>query len=244
MQVELHAWKSPNLGQKMELKVYGHYGKPLVVIPTSGGRFFEYEDFGMIEAIRPSIERGKVKVFALDSVDRQSWLDLALPPKERAKRHEAYDRYVLQEVLPFIYDHCRGHHPAAITGCSLGAFHAANFFFRHPTAFDTVIALSGVYSTRFSTEPLSTEIYLNSPLDYLPRLHDPRYLEAYRQGKIVFCVGLGAWEDRMIRDTRRMQSILQTKGIPAWIDFWGHDVEHHWFWWRKQMPYFLQNLLP
>jgi len=56
------------------------------------------------------------------------------------------------------------------------------------------------------------------------------------------CVGQGAWEDEMVADTRDLQAILSSKGIPAWIDFWGHDVHHDWPWWRRQMPYFLGHL--
>ncbi|MCB9639365.1 MAG: esterase family protein [Myxococcales bacterium] len=245
MYTEEHFWRSPRLDQKMAMRVYGHYGRPLLVFPTSGGRYFEYEDFGMIEAIRPFIEEGRIKVFAVDSVDRQSWLDRKIQPAEKARRHELYDQYIAKEVIPFIHAHCHGPQPILTTGCSLGAYHAANFFFRYPKLFNGTIALSGVYRAAFSVgDYMDGNVYFNSPIDYLARLNDPQYLEAYRHAKIVLCVGLGAWEERMIRDTRIMQSILQQKHIPAIIDYWGHDVEHHWFWWRQQMPYFLGRILP
>jgi esterase/lipase superfamily enzyme len=35
---------------------------------------------------------------------------------------------------------------------------------------------------------------------------------------------------------------LLTKAVPAWIDVWGHDVNHDWPWWFKQMNYFLDKL--
>ena len=102
MNVEYHNWWSENLNQPMELKVYGHAGKAVVVFPTSGGRFNQYEDFGMVEACRPFIDEGKIKLFTVDGVDQQSWLNYGALPAERAWRHNEFDRYVLAEVVPFI----------------------------------------------------------------------------------------------------------------------------------------------
>ncbi len=51
MQIEEHRWYSPNLNRDMSLKVYGHWGKPLIVFPCSSGRYFDYEGMGMINAI-------------------------------------------------------------------------------------------------------------------------------------------------------------------------------------------------
>ena len=38
------------------------------------------------------------------------------------------------------------------TGCSMGGYHSFNIFLQHPDVFDKVIALSGVYDTRFLLE--------------------------------------------------------------------------------------------
>ena len=243
MNVEYHRWWSRSLGQDMELKVYGHAGKPVVVFPCQGGRFYEYEDFGMVEACRPFIEGGAVTLFTVDSVDAQSWTNRGAHPAERGRRHDDYDRYIVSEVAPFIRTLRPQASGALATGCSMGAYHSANFFFRHPDVFDAVIALSGVYKlTDFVGDYLDDNVYFNSPLLYLPGLSDPWYLERYRRSQIVVCVGQGAWEDGMLADTRALQAILASKEIPAWIDFWGHDVNHDWPWWRRQMPYFLGKL--
>ena len=66
----------------------------------------------------------------------------------------------------------------------------------------------------------------------------------YRQRRIVLCVGQGQWEEELLESTRRMDEILSRKGIPAWVDYWGFDVDHDWPWWRKQLAYFMQNLVP
>jgi esterase/lipase superfamily enzyme len=244
MNIEYHQWWSPNLGQNMEMKVYGHYGKPVLVFPAQGGRFFEYEDFKMIDAVAGFIDGGKIKVFTVDSIDNQSWANWNAHPADRARRHEDYDRYIVHEVAPFINHHCAGTEQRVIaTGCSMGAYHAANFFFKHPDVFDTMISLSGLFHLQmFTGEYVDDNVYFNSPLQYLPGLTDPWFLDQYRCSNIVVGVGQGAWEDAMLADAYALKRILDDKGIPHWIDIWGYDVNHDWPWWRKMMPYFLSRL--
>ena len=241
MHTEYHKWYSQNLGQDMELKIYGHAGHAILVFPAQGGRFYEYENFGMIEACRPFIDAGKVRFFTVDSIDYQSWVNWGAPPADRARRHEDYDRYIVQEVVPLIRSY--GSAKAITTGVSMGAYHAGNFFFRHPDCFDGCICLSGLFRLNiFIGDAMDETIYYNTPLAYLPNMNDSWILDQYRQSKIVICVGQGAWEDQMRVDADLIRGILATKGIPAWVDFWGHDVDHDWPWWRVQMPYFLGNL--
>lgn len=243
MQTEYAAWHSPALGQKMELKAYGWRGRPVLVFPTSGGRFHEYEDFGMIGALQPFLEEGRLCLFAVDSLDRQTWLDATASPEEKVARHEAYERYILEEVLPFIHGRLQGGQKVLSTGCSLGAYHAANIFFRHPDRFDAVIGLSGLYSLGFCMGGnLDGGAYFHSPIDYLQGLENPWYLDRYRENRIVLCAGQGAWEEESIRETLALKGILERKGVPAWVDLWGFDVNHDWPWWHRQMPYFLGSL--
>ena len=244
MNIEYHRWWSACLGHEMELKVYGYYGKPILVFPAQGGRFFEFEDFGMITAIQAFIETGKVKVFTVDSLDSQTWANWGAHPADRARRHEDYDHYITEEVVPFIRQHCGNDELKALTtGCSMGAYHAANFFFRHPDLFDGMIAISGLFQlSMFLGDYMDDYVYFNSPLSYLPHLQDPWYLDLYRQSQIVVGVGQGAWEDAMLADTYSLRQILEQKQIPAWIDIWGNDVNHDWPWWRKMLPYFLEKL--
>lgn len=245
MEIEYHQWWSPHLNQNMELKVYGHHGVPLLVFPTQSGRFFDFEDNGMIHAIYPFIENGRIKVFTVDSIDSQSWANWDAPPAERALRHKAYDQYIVQEVVPFIHNHGEGYgQKFLLTGSSMGAYHTANFFFRHPDIFNGMIALSGIYQlSMFIGDYMDQAVYLNSPLAYLPDLTDEWYLLQFRRSKIIICVGQGAWEDEMLQDTRTLEKILRDKCIPAWVDYWGNDVNHDWPWWQKQLPYFLEHIL-
>jgi esterase/lipase superfamily enzyme len=244
MKTEYHKWYSSALGHEMELKIYGYYGKPVIVFPAQSGRFFDFENFGMVDAISDHIESGRVKLFCLDSIDAQSWANLEVHPADRARRHQDYDRYITAEVAPFIRKQCGGSEQKYITtGVSMGGYHAANFFFRHPDIFDTTIALSGVYSLKmFVGDYMDDNVYFNSPINYLPRLEDSWYLDKYRQSNIIICCGQGAWEDEMIADGLAIKQILESKDIPHWVDFWGYDVNHDWPWWRQMLPYFLDNL--
>ena len=244
MNIEYHKWFSPSLGHDMEMKVYGYYGKPILIFPAQGGRFYEYEDFKMIDAISGFIESGKVKVYTVDSLDNQTWANWNAHPADRARRHEDYDRYIIQEVVPFIRQDSGDYEDRLITsGCSMGAYHAANFFFRHPDVFDTTIALSGLFQLRMFVGDYSDDmVYFNCPLYYLPNLSDPWYIDLYRRSTIIVCVGQGAWEDAMLVDAYELRRILESKQIPAWIDIWGNDVNHDWPWWRKMMPYYLDKL--
>jgi esterase/lipase superfamily enzyme len=125
----------------------------------------------------------------------------------------------------------------------MGGYHAANVVFRHPDAFDGLIALSGLYQLGlFVGDDDSEPVYLNSPLRYLPNLDDPRFLERLREAKLAIVVGQGAWEDDMLADTRALRDVLAAKGIPAIVDEWGHDVNHDWPWWRKMLPHYLERL--
>lgn len=243
MQVEYHKIWSQELNQDMELKIYGHTGKPVIVFPTSWGRFYEYEDQGMVAYCQEFIDAGNIRLITVDSVDPQSWLNRWLHPADRAKRHLDYDNYIVREVNHFIREHCHAEGRFMATGCSLGAYHAVNFFLRHPDMFDSVISLSGTYSLKSLVgDYMDDNVYYNSPLHYLPQLTDPWYLDQYRTSTIVLCAGQGAWEYHARMETGDIKQIMDNKKIPNWVDFWGEEVHHDWPWWHKQIYYFLSHL--
>lgn len=235
-------WYSPALGKDMALNVYGHGGKPVIVFPSSGGSYYEYEDFGMVGCIENEIESGKFMLFTVGSVDNESWMNNHISFGERAARHNDYDAYIIQEVVPFVKN-MSNRSDILTTGCSLGGYHAMNFYLRHPDVFNAVIALSGCYRLDyFVGDYVDDNIYFNSPILYLPNCNDPWFIDRYRNGQIIACCGQGAWENEMIRDTTELARIFEQKQIPAWCDFWGQDVNHDWDWWRKQLPYFIQYI--
>lgn len=244
MHFERRSQYSHFLQQEIHFNVYGHAGKPIVVFPSSGGSQNEYGDFGMIDACRPFIEQGLVKFYTPDSYDRESWFATWKSPEAMGQAHNRYDQYIIQELVPLIRYESQWHGALIATGCSMGAYHTVNFALRHPDVFDTSIALSGSYDAKFFTGDYgnSPSVYFNSPVDYLPNLHDSWFIEHYRRNNFIVCVGQGAWEGPHIADTQKLQQIFASKEIPAWFDYWGHDVAHDWPWWRIQMPYYLGKL--
>jgi esterase/lipase superfamily enzyme len=242
VRAEARLWFSDALGHDMELLVFGHAGQALIAFPSQNGRATDWAGFGMVDAVAELIEAGRLLVVAVDGIDWQSWTNAGAPVEARARRHEDYHRYIVEEVVPFARGET-GADSVWATGCSMGAFHAANLFFRRPDLVDGLIGISGLYQPRmFVGDYADDTVYFNSPLYYLPNLADDWHLERYRRSHIAFCVGQGAWEDEALADTRQLQEILYARGVPATFDYWGHDVEHHWYWWQKMLRHHLAML--
>ena len=241
---------STSLSRDMEYKIYGFAGIPFLVFPSQDGRFFDYENNGMIEAAKPFIESGRIQMFCVDSNDRNSWSSQNPDGRKRTEAQEAYYRYIAEELCPRIIEFSRqsneGYYAGGIftTGCSMGASHALNFLLRRPDLFRGCIALSGVYNMRYFFPDYSDDLlYANSPIDYIEGMaYDHPFVEMYRSRRIVICAGQGAWEHPMLEDTKRMKELFEYKDVPAWADIWGTDVAHDWPWWQKQLPYFLDHI--
>ena len=137
---------SPAIGAEGGLLAYSlRHGRPLLVFQSEQGRCSDYEDRGMIDAIAGLIEAGRVKVYSVDSYDAASWCDPNLPWKARAAQHGRFEDWILNQVVPFVYDDCQGPLDVMVTGASFGAFHAANFAFRRADLFPLAIRGGGVY---------------------------------------------------------------------------------------------------
>lgn len=240
---------SPALNRDMELKVYGHAGRPVLFIPCQDGRFFDFENYKMTDYWQPWIDAGEVMVFSIDTIDQETWSNKYGDPRWRIERYEQWINYICDEVVPFMRDYVNmcngwdGYPGVLVFGCSLGATHAANLYFRRPDLFDRLLALSGIYSASFGFDGYMDDlVYNNSPIDYLRNMPaDHPYIELYNKKRAVVCVGQGPWE---IPDTtREMAYIFHEKGINVWVDFWGYDCKHDWDWWYKQVQYFLPYLL-
>ncbi|MGH2410674.1 MAG: esterase family protein [Chloroflexota bacterium] len=233
MNREYVKWLSPRLSREMELLVFGHAGAAVLVFPTSMGRFFQYEDFGMVDALRHHIDQGWLQLFCVDGIDSESWYNTGMAPHDRAVRHGHYEEYLVQEVLPFIQN---TNHSGflTVTGNSFGAYHAVNFSLKHPWLVDRVIAISGSYGVPYLGGGYhDQEIYFNSPLDYLPNLGDPHYLNRLRE-QVMLYVMVGGWRDICHEGTLRMASVLANKGIPHRLDVWD-QAWHDWPWWRQMI---------
>jgi esterase/lipase superfamily enzyme len=225
----------------MEIAVYGQYGPALLMFPTAGADFLEYERFHLINAIAPFINGGTVKAFSVNSINSESWLNHSMEPHHKAIRHQQYNEYIVNEVVPFIHSHCQGLVPIVTTGASLGALHALNSFFRRPDIFAGTIAMSGDYNLQTYTRGYYDDnVFFNSPEQYLPGISDHEYLEQMRRGRIIIASGQGSYENPDA--SRRLSEILRAKSIPHWLDLWGNDMTHDWPTWRQMLPYFLKKI--
>ena len=249
MQVEYHKDYSHKLGRDMEYKVYGYRGKPVIAFPTSHGRFWQWEDLGMVDAISGFINEGRIQLWAVDGLDDETMYNMGWDKMSAIRRYDQYMGYLRDELLPSALDRSRwanqtGDVKALVTGASMGAFHAANFFFHQPWQIDSLISMSGVYSTdTMYGDYKPDEVAAYSPLNYMQGTFvDSRWL-AYQASKIVLCCGQGAWEEPMLTDTILMGELLAKRSIPAWVDLWGYDVNHDWPWWFQQLPYYLDKIL-
>lgn len=241
MRREIHSWWSHRLQKEMPIAVYGHYGFAVLIFPTAAADFLELERFQMIHVLAPLIESGKCKVFSINTVNSESWLNNHMNPYDKGVRHQAFNAYVVEEVVPFIHDDCKGLVPIITSGASVGALHAANSFFRRPDIFSGAIAMSGIYDLRYYTKGyFDDNVYFNSPAHYLPGWNDEYMLNKMREGKIVIASGQGDYEDPGA--SIHLSNILNSKGINHWLDLWGHDMRHDWPTWRQMLPYFINKL--
>ncbi|MCE2503119.1 MAG: esterase family protein [Chlorobi bacterium] len=237
----LDAWYSPSLGREMEIVIYGHHGFALLMFPSAAADYLEYERFYLIDSIKHLIEEGKVKVFSINSINSESWLNHEMQPRDKAVRHQQYNRYIEEEVTPYINNAMGGRTLTMTAGVSLGAFHAANVLFHRPDLFDGVIGLSGIYDLKKYTNGYWDEdVYFNSPMDYLPNLTDEEILGQLRSKEhLHFLTGSGPYEDP--NATQAMSDMLAYKEIPHNIEIWSAEWSHDWPTWREMLPNYMER---
>ena len=248
MEIRYFKHYSSHLDRDMEFKVYGHAGKPVLLLPCEGGRFYDYEDFGMIDHWAQWIEEGRCCLYTADSIDRETYLS-QVSPESRTQRHEQWYNYVIGELVPYIRllsQERNGYDQGIMTfGCSMGAMHAANLFFRRPDLFNAVFALSGVYdSSMYFGHYMDEILYRNTPTEYLRNLpEDHYYKRMYNNRRMMFVSGQGPWEEASLSSLRYLEYILSDRGIHAQIEYWGNDVSHDWYWWFKMVELYAPRFL-
>lgn len=249
METQYFKQYSPILGRDMECKIYGHKGRPVLFIPCQDGRFFDFENFQMADVWAPWIESGQVMVCSIDTLDGETWSNKGGDSRWRIQRHEQWMAYITDELVPFLRWQANhrngwtGYPGITVFGCSLGATHAANLFFRRPDLFDGLLALSGIYNAEYGFGSYMDDlVYANSPIHYMGGMPlDHPYIPLYNLKRSVICVGQGPWE--LPDSTRTLHGILESKGIQTWVDYWGFDCSHDWYWWYRQVEYFVPYLL-
>lgn len=246
---------SPVLGREMEFKVYGHTGVPMLGLPARGGRFYDWENNGMPDAVAHLIHEGKIQLFTADSIDGESLLASDSPLRRRAEMQEKYFLYLTAELAPRILTlnvassevpSAQGESSPKIwaVGVDTGACQAVNCRLRRPELFQGAIGLSGLYDlSRFWGSTADDLVLRNSPLTYLAEkdLVDSSLAEA-DEGSLILCVGQGDHESEALGDTKALEAALINADMPVSCEIWGSDVSHDWYWWGKELSTFAQRL--
>ncbi len=224
---------SPSLGRDMELLHFGQSGRPLLAFPTSMGRFYQWEDFGLVGAIADYIESGRVQLVCVDSVDGESWYAKDKHPAERVRRHLQYEAYILNEILPRM----PRSNPPVTCGASFGALHAVLLAARHPTRVGGFIALSGAYDTsKWLTGYHDDSVYFTNLMEFLPGLTDQAYLGPLRaQNPKVIASGE---HDPNVDDSVKLARLLEAKGVQVGLEIWP-GWAHDWPYWKDMMRRYL-----
>lgn len=242
MNREYFKWFSPHLKRDMELLVFGHAGTPIVLFPTRTARFYDYENWKVIDALTDKINNGWIQVYCVDSIDLESFYCECSHPSQRIVRHMQYEQYILAEVLPLIrYKNNNSHIVSA--GCSLGAYHAINIAFKHPHAFSKAVGMSGRYDLTLHAKNFNDlfngyrdeNIYYNMPTQYIPNLTDLTLLQQLGNLQIVLAVGK---EDPFLYNNQFLHQTLLQKGIANTLHVWEGEAHRPRFW-QQMVQYFL-----
>ncbi|MFL6213254.1 MAG: esterase family protein [Blastocatellia bacterium] len=231
-------WYSHRMGREMDVMVHGHAGAPVIVCPSSWGHYYEWKDFLMVETLADKLDAGYLQLYGVDSHCYDSWYNDQIPPRERVRRHNVREDYLLSEVVPFIRS--RNSNQFLITaGVSFGAYLAVNFAFKHPDLVRKTVGISGSYRIqRLLDGYYEEDAYLNCPVAYMSELTDEWYLSQIHRMEIALVTSdrdLGICRER----TYDMSRVLTERGIPHSLDDWGGELIHDWPTWRKMIRHYL-----
>ena len=220
----------------MEHLVYGWGGAPVLVFPTSKGRFFQWEDSRMLSGLSEHLEKGWLQLFCVDSIDDLSWYNCDIHQRDQLDWHQAYEDYLVYEFLPRLQQY--NQNPFLIaTGASFGAFHALNMGLRHPKLVKRVLAMSGEYETgKYVDGYFDEDVLANSPLDFL-RSRTSSNLDPLIYSR-EFILASGQW-DFCKEPTLAVARELARLGIAHQCHIWSEPGIHDWPLWREQVKCYL-----
>lgn len=242
MKREYHKWYSSRMQREMELLIFGHGGRAVLFFPTRMARFFDYENWGIVDALRERISNGEFQLFCVDSVDNESFYNHNIHPADRIRRHLQYEQYILNEVVPLMQLRSSGSH-LEVAGCSMGAYHAANFALKHPQLFNRLVCMSGRYDLTQKIQDFrdlfdsyhNEDIYFNMPQQFLPNISDCTLLNSIRAMEIIVAIGE---TDPFINDNRYFNQMLWAKGIANQFYIWS-GFAHRPRYWRQMVALYL-----
>ncbi len=243
---EYHRLDAPSLGGSGEVAVHGHWGRPVLWFPSEGGEPWDFEDRGMLDAVRPAVDEGRISVFCVPSYDFHSWSNQSISLGDRARAHRRYEDWIIWHVVPFIRDRCGGRDDIATAGPSMGAFHAVLFALRHAHIFGRAVALSGSYDPWKwqAWGDSDQDTHLTNPMRFLPLTHGDHLEYLRRTLHLTLVVGSGMWEDTTgaADSTQQLAGLLAAKEISHDLFVWGYEWPHDWPSWRAQAAHYLPEL--
>jgi esterase/lipase superfamily enzyme len=242
MQREYHKWFSERLNRDMELLVFGHSGTPVLFFPPRAGRFYDYENWHVLEGLEHKLEQGEIQVWCVDSIDSDSLYNSEIAPEERINRHLTYEEYIIREVVPLITS-VSGFQKLVCAGCSMGAYHAMNITLRHAGLFSKVLAMSGRYDLTEEKGNFrdlfdgywNEDIYFNMPTQYLANMTDYGLIEAIQKVEIVIALGR---EDIFLENNELLSRLLWEKEISNQVYIWDEEA-HRPRYWRQMVKEYL-----
>jgi esterase/lipase superfamily enzyme len=228
-------WWSPSLGRDMEFLWFGKFGRPVMLFPTSAGRYFENEDFHLADSVADKVDNGEIQLVLVDTVNNESWYNRNVHPRVRAKRHTQYDSYLRHELVPYIHNRAqRG--DLAVYGASFGAYHASNFAARYPDVVSRAILFSGVFDIRSQLDGYwDDNCYFNCPIVYIPNM-DGEWVG--KLSRVEWIIATGE-HDAIVDKTKEFSGLLSMKGIPNSVEIWPGVFGHDWPWWREHLRRFV-----
>jgi len=234
-------WYSERLGQMTTMARWGHWGQPVLVLPSAGGDAEEIERHGLIEACGQLLADGRVKIYSVDSVAGRAMMQESGSPTYRTWLLNQFHNYIRHEVLAAIHSDVGGQDMPVITaGASIGAFNAVALLCRFPADFSAAIGMSGSYRIeRFYDSSWTEDLYFSAPLQFLPGL-EGAHLDLLRRRFVILASGDGAWED--VGESWKMAAVLGDKSIPNRVDNWGPEWQHDWPTWQRMLPQYLDEL--
>jgi len=235
MQQNTLLFYSQNLQRTVEIPVYGHYGFALVMFPALSDSALIYEENGTIDKIKPFLNKGKCRVFAVPSINEETWFTEKLSNEEKSKQFLAYNNFISDELVPMIYAKCNGPVPIITCGASIGGFLAANSYFRRPDCFYGAISMSGFFNIEYITNYyFDDNCYYNSPVHYLPNLNDSYWLSFLKSKHHVYLYS-GSGENEFPHNTENLAKLLKEKEIKHSCEIWGSEYGHNFDTWNEML---------
>lgn len=225
MKSSTHFWKSPSLGKKMEITVFGNGGTPVLIFPSEEGGMGEWNEAGIMDALDEQITEEYNQFYCVNSVAEESLLRKDAEPSVRLRRQMQYEQYIIDEVIPYIRD--KNSNPYLIfSGAFLGAYYALLFGLKYPKKVNKVIGISGTYDIKPYLDGFYDDnVYYNNPVDFVPNLNDPAILKDISDIDIRL---LSYKNDPQRGSSERMSDTLWLKNVEHNFYVWNEVISDPW----------------